>query len=247
MKINNTIKLYDNIWNSLNWDMVTEATELLKTRFKRNKISISLIKNKIVLDMGCGSGRYSIALKRMGAKEVVGIDKSETKQFKYKGVKYIIGNVLNLPFEDNYFDFVFCNGVLHHSTDILKGIKEIYRVLKKGGNGWVYIAGKSKIWDMADILRKKVSYKDSKIFNEILKCFLVPPNTRFLLTDIFFTRYRDYFSINQVEKWFKDLGFKSRFLDRDVDKGFNERIRKDKSLIKYVKGADLRWLIKKIR
>lgn len=243
--MNNTIKLYDKIWNCLDKDMIKEATELLKVRFKRNNIPINLIKNKVILDMGCGSGRYSIALKKLGAKKVIGLDESEAKQFKYKGVRYIRGNVLNVPFKDNYFDFVFCNGVLHHSIDTLKGIKEIYRVLKKGGSAWLYIYGKAKVWEMIDKIRRKLSYKDSITFQNVLQLYLIPKNKQFLLTDIFFIQHRDYFTTPQVEKWFRNIGFKYRFLNRDVDKGFNERIRKDKPLAKYLKNAELRWLINK--
>ena len=35
--------------------------------------------------------------------------------------------------EDNFFDFVHCAGVLHHTTDLPAGIKELARVTKEGG------------------------------------------------------------------------------------------------------------------
>lgn len=42
-------------------------------------------------------------------------------------------NVLNLPFEDNRFDFLLCNHVLEHIPEDMKAMKEVYRVLKAGG------------------------------------------------------------------------------------------------------------------
>jgi ubiquinone/menaquinone biosynthesis C-methylase UbiE len=42
-------------------------------------------------------------------------------------------SVLNIPFEDNYFDLIICNHVLEHIPNDIDAMKEIYRVLKKGG------------------------------------------------------------------------------------------------------------------
>ena len=39
----------------------------------------------------------------------------------------------SLPFTDNSFDLVFCAATLHHVDDQEKGVKEMTRVLKKGG------------------------------------------------------------------------------------------------------------------
>ncbi|MBN1326332.1 MAG: class I SAM-dependent methyltransferase, partial [Candidatus Cloacimonetes bacterium] len=42
-------------------------------------------------------------------------------------------DIRNMPFADNSFDFIICNHVLEHIDDDKKAIKEIYRILKKGG------------------------------------------------------------------------------------------------------------------
>ena len=42
-------------------------------------------------------------------------------------------NVLNLPFEDNYFDVVICNHLLEHVPNDIDAMKELFRVLKKNG------------------------------------------------------------------------------------------------------------------
>jgi glycosyltransferase involved in cell wall biosynthesis len=42
-------------------------------------------------------------------------------------------DVTNIPYQSNYFDFIMCNHVLEHISDDLKAMKELYRVLKKGG------------------------------------------------------------------------------------------------------------------
>jgi SAM-dependent methyltransferase len=43
-------------------------------------------------------------------------------------------DIRNMPFNNEEFDFVMCNHVLEHIDDDLKAMKEIYRVLKKGGS-----------------------------------------------------------------------------------------------------------------
>ena len=131
-------------------------TELLKLRFARNDIDYGFLAGSRALDCGCGNGRYSNALINLGCQEVYGIDFSpkniKTAQ-RYLDIKtgmnpsslnlhYLEGDVLQIPFEDNYFDFVFSNGVLHHTRSILQGIREIYRVLKHGGKSWFYVLGK---------------------------------------------------------------------------------------------------------
>lgn len=42
-------------------------------------------------------------------------------------------DICNLPFEDNQYDFIFCNHVLEHIPDDTKAMQELYRVLKPGG------------------------------------------------------------------------------------------------------------------
>ena len=45
--------------------------------------------------------------------------------------KITVGDAGNLNFENNFFDIVYSGGVIHHSPNTLKAVKEIYRVLKK--------------------------------------------------------------------------------------------------------------------
>lgn len=42
-------------------------------------------------------------------------------------------DVTSIPFEDNYFEIILCNHVLEHVPNDIKAMKELYRVLKKGG------------------------------------------------------------------------------------------------------------------
>ncbi len=97
------------------------------------------VRGKLVLDVGCGSGRYSDVMCRWGA-DVVGLDysksvdaaKKNTDELGY-AAEYVQADALKLPFADGTFDAVFSIGVLQFTPDPLQGIRELCRVLKPGG------------------------------------------------------------------------------------------------------------------
>lgn len=53
----------------------------------------------------------------------------------YSPIVDIKADILDLPFEDNSFDLILCNHVLEHILDDQKAMKELFRVMKKGGMG----------------------------------------------------------------------------------------------------------------
>jgi len=92
-----------------------------------------------VLDVGCGNGRYMVPFVRDGF-SVTGLDISQgmlnsaERALTEQNLKarYVIGNSVSLPFENQSFDFVMSIGTIHHNTmdDIKKSFSEIERVLK---------------------------------------------------------------------------------------------------------------------
>ena len=78
------------------------------------------IENKRVLDIGCGSGLYSLTFLRLGAKEVCGQDLSENaietiskkaKDLNFNNFIGKVGDCADLQFEDNTFDLIFSGDV----------------------------------------------------------------------------------------------------------------------------------------
>lgn len=208
-----------------------EALNLLLTRLKRNNISFRIIKNKTVLDMGCGSGRYSYALKKIGAKKVIGVDKSIKKNINLNGLEFKETSILKLPFKDNLFDFVFCNGKLSHTKNWKIGIKEAYRVLKKNGVFWLSVYGKGKIWEYADKISKKLNKKDKENFKKYLIHRDWDTGKINFLIDSFFSKDRIYFTKKQIKDGLTKQGFINiKFLERGVDKDINEKLFKNPEL-----------------
>lgn len=100
------------------------------------------VSGKVVLDYGCGNGQASLDYLKKGA-HVYGIDISEPYiqhcilSAQKAGVgedrfDFQVMDAHKLSFQDNMFDLVAGNGILHH-LDPLIAMSEIYRVLKPGG------------------------------------------------------------------------------------------------------------------
>jgi len=214
-----------------------EPFELLNQRLQRSNIIIDT-NNKRALDAGCGGGRYTIALKKLGFKFVEGVDfseinintaKSKQNNTEFSDIKYKIGNVLDLPYEDNRFDFVFSNGVLHHSESIEKGLSEMHRVMKKGGLGWIYLIEKpgGVHWDTIELLRRLIKPVDPELARLTLKLLGVPSNRVFYILDHIMVPINTRITINDIEKLLVDAGFNSlRRLDRGVDFDRIEHLKK---------------------
>ena len=96
--------------------------------------------DKKVLEVGCGAGSDLLRFAQAGAK-TTGIDlspssaslaNSRLRLYICQG-DTLVTDTENLPFKSNTFDLVYSWGVLHHTPDTERAIKEVYRVTKPGG------------------------------------------------------------------------------------------------------------------
>lgn len=98
------------------------------------------IKNKIILDFGCGHGVDCMKFVKLGAMNVVGIDPSKPMIEMAKQVhsdpkiKYMATDGNTLPLKASQFDLVFANFVVHYLKNTKQQFSEIARVLKPGGH-----------------------------------------------------------------------------------------------------------------
>jgi SAM-dependent methyltransferase len=92
-----------------------------------------------ILDLGCGTGRYSAALASHFGAQVIAIDRSakmlaEARKKSAPGVQYARASGESIPLRDASIDMVFMSMVFHHFEDQPRAAHECRRVLRLGGS-----------------------------------------------------------------------------------------------------------------
>ena len=96
-------------------------------------------KKRNILDLGCGSGRWSKLFVQLKFRKVIGVDiDPEMVEFSKKSIdnkrfEGVVADIQNLPFKKNNFDRIFSFRSFKYTNDPIKSIKGINRVLKPDG------------------------------------------------------------------------------------------------------------------
>jgi SAM-dependent methyltransferase len=176
-----------------------------------------------VLDLGCGNGRLLDLFKK---KNIIytGVDNSEklieiAKKIN-PGANFFVADSLNLPFQDNYFDKIFCIAVLHHIPSVnlrRQFIKEAKRVLRPGG---IFIITVWNLWPKCDTFKKIIKFSILKILRKKkldFKDIFVPWQNRI-------NRYIHCFTKRELNKLIREAGLKvkeSGIFKRKETKNYN--------------------------
>ena len=126
----------------------------------------SLKEGETVLDLGSGGGIDAfLAAQKVGETgKVIGVDMTEemiqkaeatVQKFNYKNVEFRLGEIENLPLEDNSVDVIISNCVINLSPDKEKVFKEAYRVLKPSGR--ILISDIVTEGDLPEQVQKSIS------------------------------------------------------------------------------------------
>lgn len=130
----------------------------LGERFKKNfLLSVRPDDGQTILDVGCGTGVFlKVARKLLPNSRLIGIDPDDNALVIAKkrlgnlgqSVELHRGYAEHLPFEESSIDFCFSTLAFHHIPDDMKlpAIREIYRVLKPGGQAAITDFGQSDNW-----------------------------------------------------------------------------------------------------
>lgn len=119
---------------------------------------------KSVLDYGCGIGQIGKIVKERGA-DVTGIDISDKLlEVAGKHIRAVKADGINLPFENETFDYAMAFMALHIIGDVDGAVDEIARVLKPGGKLFFGIVHPhSDKWDT----KKGIAYRDNSTYHQI--------------------------------------------------------------------------------
>jgi 2-polyprenyl-6-hydroxyphenyl methylase/3-demethylubiquinone-9 3-methyltransferase len=107
------------------------------------------LRNKTFLDVGCGSGLFSIAAGALGASKVLGFDIDEESivtskrllekvsqwdtNVRKNAIEFKVGSVFNEDMGCQRYDVVYSWGVLHHTGDMYKAFAAVCRMVEKNG------------------------------------------------------------------------------------------------------------------
>lgn len=92
-----------------------------------------------VVDLGCGTGRFTEPLQARFHARVIGIDPSREMLSRAvvkrssESVHYLIGQGEGIPLRDQVTELIFMSMVFHHFTDVPRAVSECWRVLRPGG------------------------------------------------------------------------------------------------------------------
>jgi len=158
----------------------------LKIRYQLEPYILSFAKfgsssGKKVLEIGVGLGADHQKFAENGAilfgcdltKKAVDYTKQRLSLFGLNS-SLQIADAENLPYENNFFDFIYSWGVIHHSPDTKKAAEEIFRILKPDGEARIMIYHKKSfvgymLWFRYAFLKFKPFTSLNKIFSNYLE------------------------------------------------------------------------------
>ncbi|ADK86431.1 Methyltransferase type 11 [Desulfarculus baarsii DSM 2075] len=216
------------MYSEVPWPSHRDADEEMGWRLKCLGVRPQDYQGKKVLDMGCGTGEYALWYAQNGAAEVTGIDLSDgslalaEKRRQEAGLdnaRFQKMDILNCELPDNYFDYSYSVGVLHHTGDPLRGFAHLARITKPGGVVVVslysqysrrILRGKQTIckWLGGDDIHKRVRWGE-RLFPRTLKKLDARyhgVNTKNIAYDIFGFPHESLHTAGEVLRWFDQCG-----------------------------------------
>ena len=186
---------------------------------------------KKVLEVGCGTGQLSIYFSIGTNNEIVGLDptieslilaKNFSEKNNISNIKLVNADIFDDVLNDNYFDFIWCNGVLHHTKDPYGAFKILIKSLKI--NGYVLIGLYNKYGRVRTIIRRYI-YKIfgrkilSKIDPTLRNLKLDHDEQTAWIRDQYTHPIESLHTIDEVLKWFKEynIDFISSIPSSDFD------------------------------
>lgn len=195
-----------------------------------------MLMGKLVLDVGCGMGRYTDVASRWGA-TVVGIDLSRAVEAAHRNVggranvHIAQANVFELPFRDGTFDFIFSLGVLHHTPDTKAAFDRLPNLLRSDGRIAIWLYSNYGGWRPSELYRYVTPRLPKRLLHGLtyvavplyyvhkipvvgpLLSFLTPishhPKARWRVLDTFdwySPKYQWKHSYEEVFPWFEQQG-----------------------------------------
>lgn len=153
----------------ISWKEFSRYDEKYRNQFFDwlNPVAPSFLRNKTILECGCGKGRHTRIVAESMAKNVVAVDIGDAIEIAYAqvgklpNVHFVQADIANMPLRQ-VFDFGYSVGVLHHMDSPEGGFKSLASKVKPDGSICVWVYGFENNWWIVNIvtpLRKAVTSK----------------------------------------------------------------------------------------
>lgn len=127
-------------WGAFRTNQLDEVngSNLSMLRFAETGWTAEMLNGQRVLEAGCGAGRFTAILARLGARLVAldyssAVDVSRQNNEAKGEIAFVQADILAMPFQPGSFDFVFCHGVLQHTPDPERAFHALLRMVRPGG------------------------------------------------------------------------------------------------------------------
>ena len=140
----------------------------------------SMEKGRSVLEIGCGVGLDTFTMTKHGL-NITAVDltyvaiQTAIKRFRRHKLMalFTVADACHLPFTDNSFDYVYSFGVLHHVADTEQSLREVFRVLKPGGEAKIMLYNRRSLNEIVHRLTK-IPFEDKSEFCPVVRRFSIP-------------------------------------------------------------------------
>ncbi len=176
-----TVKQFANSWKIFSHYEDYHEKQFLDWIFPLTKEDF---KRKVVLEAGCGKGRHTKIVSSYNLEALFSVDLSEAiflvEKLLHRELKdgfpltLVRCDLKKLPFSDNFFDLIFCIGVLHHIDSMEEALKELWRILKPGGRIVLWVYGKEGNFWIIYILNPLRKFITSRLPVNLLRILSFP-------------------------------------------------------------------------
>jgi len=169
----------------------------------------------LVLDAGCGTGRYSAAWRRLRpSATVVAVDINRriltTGQVDGAAPDRVNGTLESLPFASGRFDVVMCRGVIQHTANPRQALRELLRVCKPGGLLYFYTYRHGLYDVVLDRFRTAARVVGtrtcSRLVYGVCRAMRLDPRAPTMILDELFVPIRFAFSEDTIREWLASSG-----------------------------------------
>lgn len=157
------------------------TSELVQQWLKDIQLPAEWFRGKLILDAGCGSGRWTYAMAMLGATVVAvdltdaGVAVTHEATMGLENVTVLQADVTSLPFRPEIFDCVVSWGVLHHTPNTKTSFDRLVSLVSRGGLLYVMIYERHNPWKFiwTDLVRWGLRQVSDQLRYRLCRFFII--------------------------------------------------------------------------